>query len=104
MMPRKHAPQPPIPTVLGLCRADLALAAVEAGVQMRRVDHYCWAVTSSHHGSEYRVTRDPDDLHLLCSCQAASHGIDCRHAALALLVEASGAVEAILPAPPERGY
>jgi hypothetical protein len=104
-MNRKHAPQAPIATVLGPLRADLALAALEAGVQVQRVDAYCWSVSSSAASRQgYHVTRTADDLGYACTCQAAANDLECRHAALVMMVEATGAVEAIRPPVPGRGY
>ena len=104
-MTRKAAPRHPIASVLGPLRADLAIAALEAGVQLRRLGADAWHVTSSQPGREgYAVRRDPGDLFYICDCPAGQHARACRHVALVQLVEATGAVEPIAPAVPAAGY
>jgi hypothetical protein len=114
-MPKRH-PEEPIQCVLGPLRMDLATRAIEAGCQVLRVDARAWHVTSSEpERVGYLVTRDPADLHYVCECEAGQNDLDCKHAALVLLLEATGAVIPILPplpagtvswdqAPPQKGY
>lgn len=92
-----------IQTVFGPLRLDLAVLGLEGGCQLTALSPHAWGVSSSTPGHpRHLVTRDPGDLFYRCDCEAGSHDRECRHTALVLLVEATGAVPAIHPGTPLR--